>query len=85
MKPTYTSLPKQSTQQIMPGMIELRDSAERLQAIASNLSLTPAARLMLDTAETRMQQRLQRRLRRLVSAQRKIAEASEILRSLSSF
>lgn len=85
MKPIYTSLPKQSTQQIMPGIIQLRESAEHLQAIASNLSLTPAARLLLNTAETRMQQRLQQKLRRLASAHRKIAEAAEILRSLSSF
>jgi hypothetical protein len=84
MKPLYCCPPKQSTQQIMPGMIELRENAQQLQAIASGLSLTPAARLMLDTAETEMQQRLQRRLKRLTAAHRKIAEAAEILRNLSS-
>jgi hypothetical protein len=69
---------------MMPGLIQLRESAEQLQAIASNLALTPAACWLLNTAETRMQQRLQQKLRRLASAHRKIAEAAEILRNLSS-
>lgn len=79
----YSCPPKQSIQQIMPGTDELQQLHQELEAISFALALLPTAQALLENPETEFQRQLQRRLKRLVIAQSKISQASEILRSLS--
>jgi hypothetical protein len=79
----YFSTPKQSTQQIMPGIAELQQLHQQLQVVTSALELTPAAQQLIQNPQTAMQKQLQRRLLRLQSAQQELAHAAIVLGDLS--
>jgi hypothetical protein len=79
----YISTPKQSTQQIMPGIAELQKLHQQLQVVTSALELTPAAQQLIQNPQTAMQKQLQRRLLRLQSAQQELAHAAIVLGDLS--
>lgn len=79
----YSSTPKQSTQQIMPGTAELQDLHQQIQAVSSALELTPAAQALIQRPQTAMQQQLQRKLLRLQSVQQELAHTAIVLGDLS--
>jgi len=79
----YFSTPKQSTQQIMPGIAELQELHQQIQAVTSALELTPAAQALIQHPQTAMQQQLQRKLLRLQSVQQELAHAAIVLGDLS--
>jgi hypothetical protein len=79
----YFSTPKQSAQQIMPGIAELQDLHQQIQAVTTALELTPAAQQLIQHPQTAMQRQLQRRLLRLQAAQQELAHAEIVLGDLS--
>jgi hypothetical protein len=74
---------KQSTQQIMPGVAELQQLHQQLQAVTSALELTPEAQQLIQHPQTSMQRQLLRKLLRLQSVQQELAHAAIVLGDLS--
>jgi len=75
---------KQLKVQVLPPKEQLQAQCQQLWEIAANLELPLEGEQIVNHPRTEIQRGLQRRAKRIVNAKRRILEAAEILRSLSS-
>jgi len=97
MTPTYSTPPKQSSQQVMPGKVELQQLSEQLrlmveqlQAISNETEPTATARSIVNCPDTPLKLLIKRNLMRFIAVrqripklQRTLEECAEILTDLS--